>query len=153
MKLRPGLRFSPYAAAAALAVAVLSLAAWNVSLSQQLNDARNQRPPAPVQYSMAGSGEFAAASASVVPIPQQNLVLIDFRQLPALKPGTVYQLWLVKGTTSTSAAVFVPDADGGKLVVLTRRLAGFSRIAVTPEPGPAGSPAPTVVPQLVGKLS
>ena len=153
INLRPRLRFSPNAAAAVLAVAVLSLGAWNVSLSQQLSEARNQNAAKPVQYSMVGTGQFAQASASVVPLPQQDLVIIDFRQLPAPRPGTVYQLWLIKGSSATSAAVFIPDADGGKVLVLTRSLAGFSQIAVTPEPGPHGSPVPTVQPQLTGSLA
>jgi len=48
--------------------------------------------------------------------------------------------------------VFVPDSNGGKVVLVNRSLAGYAVMAVTNEPGPDGSAAPTQQPQLYGNV-
>lgn len=56
--------------------------------------------------------------------------------LAALAPGRIYQLWLIQGTTPTSAGV-LPSAP-----VLLSAVRGMAALAVTVEPA-GGSPAPT----------
>src|SRR6266436_4235268 len=51
-----------------------------------------------------------------------------------------------------SAAVFVPDSNGSKVVLVNMPLKGYSQMAVTAEDGPDGSAAPTQQPQLYGAL-
>ena len=79
---------------------------------------------------------------------------MDFRDLPALAQGRVYELWLVpaKGDP-VPAAVFVPDAAGAKVVLVDRSLASYAVMAVTDEPAPDGSVAPTQQPQLYGNVA
>jgi hypothetical protein len=63
-------------------------------------------------------------------------------------------VWLIRsGGSPEPAAVFVPDSNGSKVVLVNRSLAGYSVMAVTNEPGPDGSPAPTQQPQLYGSVA
>ena len=63
-------------------------------------------------------------------------------------------MWLIKpGGSPEAAAVFVPDSNGSKVVLVNRALTGYSVMAVTNEAGPDGAPAPTQQPQLYGNLT
>lgn len=106
------------------------------------------------RFTLAGHQQMAGAQATVVDLRSDGVALIDFRGLPALGPGRVYEVWLVpaKGDP-VPAAVFVPDADGAKVVVVDRSLAGYAVMAVTEEPGPDGSAAPSQQPQLYGDVA
>lgn len=44
--------------------------------------------------------------------------LVVAQDLPPLPFGNVYQAWLLRGTTSTSAGTFMPDEDGSAEMVL-----------------------------------
>jgi hypothetical protein len=46
----------------------------------------------------------------------------------------------------------LPDSNGAKTVLVNHSLAGYSVMAVTNEPGPDGSQAPTQQPQLYGNV-
>ena len=66
-------------------------------------------------------------------------------QLPPLAGDQVYQLWTIAGQdTPVSAGVFTVDSGGYGVLALGPGVAvpGVT-LAVTPEPGPNGSPAPT----------
>ena len=146
----PRLRVPSYAAVGALAVAVLALGAWNVALTRGLQEQRETM----ARFSMSGSGAMSGASADVLALQRENLVLVDFRGMPPLQPGKVYEVWLGdKGGHMVRATVFVPDADGAKVLVLTRDLNAYNVIAVTVENGPRGTSAPTQQPQLQGRLT
>lgn len=115
-------------------------------------------PSAPAQpvarYTLVGHADMAGARATVVDLRSDGVALVDFTRLPAPGPGRVYQVWLIpsKGAP-VSAAVFVPDPNGARVVILNRSLAGYSEIAVTNEAGPDGAEAPTQQPQLSGTLA
>src|SRR5262245_53529644 len=64
------------AAVAAMGAGLMALAAWNVTLNQQLHQA-------PAHYSMSGSGALAGASATVTAYRPQDLALVSFTGLPA----------------------------------------------------------------------
>lgn len=117
------------------------------------------RGPAPstaqvTRFTLAGHQRMAGAQATVVDLRSDGIALVDFRGLPALGPGRVYEVWLVpaKGDP-VPAAVFVPDANGARVVVVDHALAGYSVMAVTEEPGPDGSGSPTQQPQLYGDVA
>jgi hypothetical protein len=89
----------------------------------------------------------------VIELRNDGLALVDFSGLPALESGKVYELWLITpGGRPDAAAVFVPDSNGGKVVLVSRSLAGYALMAVTTERGPDGETAPTQQPQLYGNL-
>ena len=115
------------------------------------------RSPAPSQvarYTLTGHQEMSLAQASVIYLRQDGVALVDFRGLPAPGSGRVYEVWLIpaKGDP-VPAAVFVPDSNGAKVVLVNRSLAGYTVMAVTEEAGPDGSQAPTQPPQLYGNIA
>ena len=118
---------------------------------------RGSPPPAVSQvarFTLAGHQDMAGAQATVIDLKSDGLALIDFRGLPALSGGRVYEVWLIRaGGNPEPVAVFVPDSNGAKVVLVNRSLAGYSVMAVTNEPGPDGSLAPTQTPHLYGNLT
>ena len=68
--------------------------------------------------------------------------------------GSVYELWLITpGGKADPAGVFVPDASGGKVVVVGQSLAGYNLMAVTVEAGPDGVGSPTQQPEIYGTVA
>src|SRR5712692_2596249 len=106
-----------------------------------------------VRFRRAGHGALAAAHGTVIDLKNDGVTLVDFSGLPALDKGKVYEVWLITpGGHPDSAAVFVPDSNGSKVVLVNMPLKGYSQMAVTAEDGPDGSAAPTQQPQLYGPL-
>jgi len=115
-------------------------------------------PRAPVssqvaRFTLAGHQGMSGAHATVIDLKSDGLALVDFRGLPPVASGHVYEVWLIRaGGNPEPAAVFVPDSNGAKVVLVNHSLAGYSVMAVTDEPGPDGSAAPTQQPELYGNL-
>jgi anti-sigma-K factor RskA len=106
------------------------------------------------RFSLAGHQAMAGAGATVIDLKNDGIVLVDFRALPPLQAGKVYEVWLVTPSNRADpAAVFVPDSNGGKVVLVNRSLSGYSVMAVTAEVGPNGTEAPTQPPQLYGSIA
>jgi anti-sigma factor RsiW len=106
------------------------------------------------RFTLAGHLDMSSAQASVINLKSDGLALIDFRGLPQPGTGRVYEVWLIPaGGSPVPAAVFVPDVNGAKVVLVETSLAGYGVMAVTNEPGPEGSQAPTQQPQLYGNVS
>src|SRR5260370_15854991 len=102
-------------------------------------------PPAPqvARFTLVGHGALAAAHGTVIDLKSDGVTLVDFSGLPALDKGKVYEVWLITpGGHPDSAAVFVPDSNGSKVVLVNMALKGYSQMAVTAENGPRGAPAP-----------
>jgi anti-sigma-K factor RskA len=72
--------------------------------------------------------------------------------LPALRPGRVYQLWVIPpGGAPISAGILPSDGAGSPFSApLPAPLQAIQTVAVTDEPGPAGSAGPTSTPLLAG---
>lgn len=146
---RPGwLPSSGYAAAvAALAIGLVGLGAWNVSLQTQLNQK-------PALYRLLGSGSLAGAQGSVTSLSREGITFATFQDLPQAPAGKVYQVWLIPaGGAPESAGVFTPDVNGNYTLVVNRSLQGVRTMAVTVERGPDGVGAPTEQPQLAGAIA
>lgn len=133
----------------ALAIAVVGLAIWNISLSNQLH---NPSPgSALASTTLEGRGDLTGAQATVVDFKGQSVALVTFSHMPAPPPGKLYQLWLIPATGSPeSVGVFVPDSDGSKAIVVTRDIGAYKLIGVTTENAPSGAAAPTQTPSLAG---
>ena len=144
-------RIPAYAVAAVAVIALLS--------GVVLDRMSNAQPitPAPAQvahYTLAGHQAMSGAQATVIYLPADGLALVDFHGLPQLAPGRVYELWLIRPAGGPeAAAVFVPDSNGSKVVLVNRGLTGYSVMAVTDEAAPDGASAPTQQPQLYGNLA
>jgi anti-sigma-K factor RskA len=140
----------------ATAAAAIVLLALVVGLVAGALVGRNSvtRPPAQVaRFTLVGHGPLAGARGMVIDLKNDGVTLVDFKGLPALAKGKVYEVWLITpGGRPESAAVFVPDSNGGKVVLVNMPLSGFAQMAVTAEDGPDGSAAPTQPPQLYGRL-
>jgi anti-sigma-K factor RskA len=148
---RIGARVPAYAAAAAIVVA---LAVGLVAGDLLPRNAPVASSPV-ARFNLAGHQTMAGASATVIDLKNDGIVLIDFRGLPPLQAGKVYEVWLLTpaGNRVDPAAVFVPDSNGGKVVLVSRSLSGYSVMAVTAETGPNGTDAPTQQPQLYGNVA
>ncbi|HKW60527.1 MAG TPA: anti-sigma factor, partial [Candidatus Dormibacteraeota bacterium] len=114
--------------------------------------------PAPEQqvarFTLAGHQDMAGARATVIDLRSDGVALVDFTGLPAPGAGRVYEVWLIPAHGSpVPAAVFVPDSNGSRVVLVSRSLSGYTQMAVTNEAGPDGASAPTQQPQLYGKLA
>ena len=106
-----------------------------------------------MRFTLAGHQGMSGAHATVIDLKSDGLALVDFRGLPPVASGHVYEVWLIRtGGSPEPAAVFVPDSNGAKVVLVNHSLAGYAVMAVTDEPGPDGSAAPTQQPQLYGNL-
>jgi len=138
----------PSAAVAALAVAVLGLAGWNYSLSQQLAQ------PARQTYALHGTGPMAGVQGEVVHYPREGITLVDLRNLPPPVASRVYEAWLISADgRPLPAGVFRPDAGGSYTLVVGRPISGVKVVAVTSEPAPDGSAQPTEEPQLSARIA
>ncbi|MGH9054611.1 MAG: anti-sigma factor, partial [Acidimicrobiales bacterium] len=115
-----------------------------------------ESPPGEVTVSrhtilQSNQGHWGDARGEITLAGSVNVV--SFSGLPQLPPNQVYELWVGPSATSVQAAgVFRPGSDGTKTLVLNRNLFHDSLIAVTIEPGPSGTHAPTQPPQMVGEL-
>lgn len=140
-----------YAVAAVLLLMFgLGLLAWNLSLQRDLAQAhieRDQAREALARWQLSAAGN-SGASGEVVYVREQQQAVIVTRGLPALAPGQVYQLWLIpRDGKPQPSTVFLATTTG---VVADLDL--YQTIAVTIEPGPTGSQAPTSSPVLAGAL-
>ncbi len=138
------------ALAAALAAAVVAIGGWSVYLGVQVHQLSSAQPRTSVLH--AGRA-LAGARGEVFWLPGQRTALVEFQQLPPIPTDQVYELWL--GTADgrlQPAGVFKPEAGGSRLLVLNRDLGGYRLIALTVEPGPDGTTAPTEAPRMTGTL-
>ena len=139
----------------ALALAAVALVALLIGVLIGDVTLHSQQPGQEVaRFTLTGHGDMTAASASVVDLKADGVALVNFRGLPAAGANRLYEVWLVpaKGDP-VPVAVFVPDSRGAGVVVVDRSLSGYSVMAVTNEPAPDGSPAPTQQPQLYGNVA
>jgi hypothetical protein len=159
-------RWPPAYAVAAVMLLVLSLGllGWNLNLQRQmrqtdtelaatrnslnqtqaaLNAARNELA---VYKLNPTSGQQATGEVLYLRDRQQAVLVVN--DLPPLKPGQVYQIWLIDNGQPTGAGVFITPTTG-----ISGDLARYQTIAITIEPGPTGSTAPTMTPIAAGALS
>jgi len=114
------------------------------------------QPPATVvaRTTIVGHQDLAGARASVIDLKSDGMALVDFSGLPPPPSGKVYELWLITAAgRAEPIAVFVPDSDGTKVVVVDRSLGAYAQMAITREVGPAGVQTPTEQPQLSGRVA
>lgn len=93
---------------------------------------------------LQGIDTARGASGLVFYEPEGRIAVAVIDDLPALEPGKVYQLWLLRDSSPVSGGTFRVDQRGvGTLVVTApNALDAYTRIGITAEPAP-GVPSPT----------
>jgi hypothetical protein len=101
-----------------------------------------QQTTAPIAETIALAPTDAApdASGEVTYLPQDKLLMLDVRDLPPLEPDQVYEVWLIGAEGPVPAGTFDQPTDQ-HAVVADRDL--YDTLAITAEPGPLGTEAPT----------
>jgi hypothetical protein len=131
-------RATPWAAAAAILLLLSAgLLVWNLRLREQI-----QQATAPVAETIALAPTDVAPEArgEVTYLPQDELFMLEVRDLPPLKPDQVYEVWLIGAEGPVPAGVFDQPTDQ-HAIVADRDL--YDTLAITAEPGPLGTEAPT----------
>ncbi len=124
------------AAAAALLLIAAGLLFWNLQLRNQLSTT----PPAEV-IALAPTDAAPGASGEVRYLPDERLLYLDVRDLPPLPEGHVYEVWLIGGDNPPVPAGTFDRSTDQHAIVADR--GQFDSLAITAEPGPLGTEAPT----------
>src|SRR5215217_3288654 len=80
------------------------------------------------------------ARGEVTYLPQEELLMLDVRDLPPLEPDQVYEVWLIGAEGPVPAGTFDQPTDQ-HAIVADRDL--YDTLAITAEPGPLGTEGPT----------
>lgn len=136
-------RLVPWAAAAIFLVAALGLLAWNLSLRNETTTPTSQAIA--LQATQANNG----AQGILTYLPDQHIFVLSFDRLPALPANRVYQVWLIHGKSPVPSGVF---GVGTSDFAISGNRSDFQTLAITVEPGPLGSAAPTSSPILAASL-
>jgi hypothetical protein len=126
-------RAAPWAAAALLLLS-LGLLFWNLQLRQEISTS------VPETIALAPTDAAPEASGEVRVLPDGQTLILDVRDLPPLAPDQVYEVWLIGAQGPVPAGVFDQPTDRHAIVADRGQ---FEAVAVTAEPGPLGSEAPT----------
>ncbi|HEY8767807.1 MAG TPA: anti-sigma factor [Dehalococcoidia bacterium] len=121
-----------YGLSAALAVAVVGLLAWNISLQGGSADQ--------VVVNVSGS-----ASGRVIYLKDEGLAVMDVRGLPALPSGKVYEVWSMSSGKATRLGLLNTTASGEASASMPFNDSGVNLVAVTVEQAP-GVDQPTTSP-------
>jgi anti-sigma-K factor RskA len=129
-------RATPWAAAAAaLLLIAAGLLLWNLQLRGQLAET-----PVTQTVALAPTDAAPGASGEVRYLPDQQLFFVDVRDLPPLAEGQVYEVWLIGAEGPVPAGVFDRSTDQHAIVADRSQ---YDTLAITAEPGPLGTEAPT----------
>lgn len=144
-----------YAVAAVLLLALgLGLLGWNLNLQREVGQARAERDAARrelavTRWQLSGAQAGQRITGEVIYLRDKQRAVVSVQGLPALQPGQVYQIWLIQdGTTPQPATVFLSENTA-----VQADFEKFSTIAITIEPGPRGSAAPTSPVLVSGSLT
>lgn len=97
-----------------------------------------------VRFALTGTDPGARAYAQVL-LSRTRGIVLSVARLPAARPGSTYQIWLLTSGAPVNVGVFEPDAAGRATIAqdvppnVTRPVTGVS---VTLEPS-GGRPSPT----------
>ena len=129
-------RPTPWAVAAAVLLLLSAgLFDWNVQLRNEI-----ARQPAEQVIALAPTDAAPGASGEVRYVPAERLFLVDVRNLPPLGQGQVYEVWLIGSAGPVPAGVF--DQSTAQHAIVADR-SRYQTLAITAEPGPLGTEAPT----------
>jgi anti-sigma-K factor RskA len=126
------------AVAAVLVFALIaSLAAWNISLQQQIASLHSQPVPS-ISYALKGTSSIPDASGQLVYLPKLNVIVLTVHGLPQTNGSHVYQGWLLRCKQPTSVGLLTVQ-NGVATGSFPGDVKGYDAAAVSLEPGPAAS--------------
>ncbi|MDF2760542.1 MAG: hypothetical protein K0S99_3177 [Thermomicrobiales bacterium] len=129
-------RATPWAAAAAILLLLSAgLLVWNLRLREQIATA-----PVAETIALAPTDVAPEARGEVTYLPQDDLFMLEVRDLPPLEPDQVYEVWLIGADGPEPAGIFDQPTDQHAIVADRDR---YETLAITAEPGPLGTEAPT----------
>jgi len=130
-------RATPWAAAAAILLMLSAgLLIWNLQLREQIVST-----PVAETIALAPTDAAPNASGEVTHLAGDDLFILDVRDLPQLESGQVYEVWLIGADgVPAPAGVFDQSTDQHAIVADRDR---YDTLAITAEPGPLGTEAPT----------
>ncbi|MDE3074452.1 MAG: anti-sigma factor [Chloroflexota bacterium] len=114
--------------------------------------ASSQLASAPAQWQLQPSVAGVQTTGTLVYLPRERTATLTLRQLPPLPLGEVFEIWLIKGGAAQPAGVFRPLGETTASVIVKGQPLGYEAVAVTREPAPNGSAAPTTAPFVSGSL-
>lgn len=124
------------AAAILLLVFAAAMVVWNLDLRHRLDTQVTPTQTVAVQLAQPASG----ARASLIYLPDQQVMLLNVNGMPQLPSGEVYQVWLIDANGPVPVGTFHP---GNAQIAIAANPVAYQALAVTTEPGPLGSPKPT----------
>ena len=131
-------RATPWAAAAAiLLVLSAGLLVWNLRLQEQVREAAT---PVAETIALAPTDAAPEASGEVTYLADEDLFIVDVRDLPPLEADQVYEVWLIGEDGPEPVGVFDQPTDQHAIVADRGQ---YETLAITLEPGPLGTAAPT----------
>jgi hypothetical protein len=134
-------------AAAVAVILIAGLLAWNISLR---SDEGGGNGTVIAQLVAAPDAADQATGGEARYLTDKQVLLISLHDLPALPQGEIYQLWFIQGSTVMPSVTFQPSPDATTTVAVATNPADFDTLAITREPGPIGSAAPTTKPVVTG---
>jgi anti-sigma-K factor RskA len=97
--------------------------------------------PVTETIALAPTDAAPEARGEVTYHPRDDLFILDVRDLPPLEPDQVYEVWLIgEDGVPAPAGVFDQPTDQHAIVADRDR---YDTLAITAEPGPLGTEAPT----------
>jgi len=134
-----------YALAAVLLLALgLGQLAWNLTLQRNLQQTRAelsqvQGELASTRWQLASAQSGQTITGEMVYLRDRQQAVLVVNGLPALQANQVYEVWLINdGTAPVPQTVFLTSTTA-----IQANLDQYQKIAITIEPGPRGSNAPT----------
>ena len=129
-------RATPWAAAAAILLLLSAgLLVWNLQLREQIVSA-----PVAETIALAPTDAAPNASGEVTYLADDDLFIVNVRDLPPLESDQVYEVWLIGEDGPIPAGVF--DQPTAQHAIVADR-SRYDTLAITAEPGPLGTEAPT----------
>jgi anti-sigma-K factor RskA len=138
------------AAAAALALVVLGMFAWNASLQEENQALQGELQDQRTTYALQGTGTAQQVRGELVRIGDQRAVLVA-EDLPSPPEGETYQAWILREDVPEPAGLFEPNEAGVAAATIEGSLEDADTVAVTAEPS-GGSSSPTSDPLLTANI-
>jgi anti-sigma-K factor RskA len=130
-------------AAALLLVISVAAVGWGIQQSQQSGP-----PMRTIALEMTDAA--ASASGELAYVEQPPMMMLMVEDMPPLPPDQVYEVWLIPHAGDPIPAGFFADTSA------RHALAGspddYQAVAITMEPGPMGTMAPTTAPLITATL-
>lgn len=99
------------------------------------------------QIALDFSGTVTSNTAKLTYFPKTDLLVFSASDLPPAPAGHVYQVWLIAGKTPQPVGTIGPNG-----FATVTNINDFDAFAITVEPGPLGSTAPTTKPFIIAPL-